>query len=517
MAKLTLSDPVNLQNESTFITTIATNNAAIETAMENTLSRDGTTPNTMSASLDMNSNRIINLPAPAADNDPARRIDVGNAPGFASAAAASATAAATSATNASTSATNAASSAAAASTSATNAATSETNAANSAALSSTNATVVVGNEYSFDTSTTMADPGTGKIRFNNATVSSVTALAVSASSNASGNPNIRSFINTWDDSTNVNGRGNVVLVKIGTPATYVALKISGAITDNTTWLQIPVTHVSSNGTWSASDRVSMQFNAAGNDGAVSISGTPSSNQFTTWASASAVQGVSITGLVKGNGASAPTAAVSGTDYAPATTGSALLKANGTGGFATPGTGDTLTIGTIELGAAADTTIARSSAGQITVEGVAVPLSSTATTATFGTVELGNATDTTLSRASAGVIAVEGVNLTANIPQNSQSVAYTAVLADANTHIFHPSSDNNARTFTIPANASVAYPIGTTLTFVNKINTVTIAINTDTLTFAGPGTTGSRTLAANGIATALKIASTEWIISGSGLT
>jgi hypothetical protein len=32
-----------------------------------------------------------------------------------------------------------------------------------------------------------------------------------------------------------------------------------------------------------------------------------------------------------------------------------------------------------------------------------------------------------------------------------------------------------------------------------------------------GTTGSRTLAANGIATCIKLTSTEWIISGVGLT
>lgn len=105
----------------------------------------------------------------------------------------------------------------------------------------------------------------------------------------------------------------------------------------------------------------------------------------------------------------------------------------------------------------------------------------------------------------------------NIPQNSQSVDYTAVLADRAFHIFHPTADNNPRTFTIPSNASVPYPIGTAITFVNKINSLTIAINSDTLTMAGTGTTGSRTLAANGIATALKITSTEWIISGEGLT
>lgn len=104
-----------------------------------------------------------------------------------------------------------------------------------------------------------------------------------------------------------------------------------------------------------------------------------------------------------------------------------------------------------------------------------------------------------------------------IPQNSQSTAYTTVLSDQGKHILHPTADNNARTFTIDSNANVAYPIGTAITFVNQINTVTIAITSDTLVLAGAGTTGSRTLAANGIATALKIASTTWIISGTGLT
>lgn len=107
----------------------------------------------------------------------------------------------------------------------------------------------------------------------------------------------------------------------------------------------------------------------------------------------------------------------------------------------------------------------------------------------------------------------------NIPQNSQSTAYTLVLADAGRHILHPSADTTARTFTIPANASVAYPIGTAITFINQnaAGVVTIAITSDTMRLAGAGTTGSRTLAANGIATAIKVTATEWIISGTGLT
>lgn len=107
----------------------------------------------------------------------------------------------------------------------------------------------------------------------------------------------------------------------------------------------------------------------------------------------------------------------------------------------------------------------------------------------------------------------------NIPQNSKSAAYTTVLADAGEHILHPSADTTARTFTIDSNANVAYAIGTAITFVNQASAgvLTIAITSDTMRLAVDGTTGSRTLAANGIATALKITATEWIISGAGLT
>jgi hypothetical protein len=108
----------------------------------------------------------------------------------------------------------------------------------------------------------------------------------------------------------------------------------------------------------------------------------------------------------------------------------------------------------------------------------------------------------------------------NIPQNSQGAAYTLVLADAGKHIYRPTSDTTARTWTLPANASVAYPIGTSITFINdggNATNVTIAITTDTLFWAYDGTTGSRTLSRYGVATAIKVTSTRWVISGVGLT
>ena len=107
----------------------------------------------------------------------------------------------------------------------------------------------------------------------------------------------------------------------------------------------------------------------------------------------------------------------------------------------------------------------------------------------------------------------------SIPQVIQSAAYTGVLSDQGKHLLHPSTDTAARIFTIPANSSVAYPIGTALTFVNQSGAgiLTIGITTDVMRLAGTGVTGSRTLAANGIATAIKLTATEWIISGTGLT
>lgn len=76
MAKLTLDSLTSLTNEVSAIATINDNSDAIETALENTLSRDGTTPNTMGANLDMNGYKISNLGAPTNNNDPLRLADI---------------------------------------------------------------------------------------------------------------------------------------------------------------------------------------------------------------------------------------------------------------------------------------------------------------------------------------------------------------------------------------------------------------------------------------------------------
>lgn len=73
MAKLTLN---NIESGYLTHTAYNANNALIEAALENTLSRDGTTPNQMGANLDMNSNRILNLSQPLNSSEAARLADV---------------------------------------------------------------------------------------------------------------------------------------------------------------------------------------------------------------------------------------------------------------------------------------------------------------------------------------------------------------------------------------------------------------------------------------------------------
>ncbi len=103
------------------------------------------------------------------------------------------------------------------------------------------------------------------------------------------------------------------------------------------------------------------------------------------------------------------------------------------------------------------------------------------------------------------------------PQNLQSAGYTCVLGDRGKAMM---TVTGGITFTIPANASVAYPQGTVLTFCNTSGSnISISINSDIMILAGTGgsTTGTRTLANGGVASAIKVQAAAWLINGAGLS
>ena len=200
------------------------------------------------------------------------------------------------------------------------------------------------------------------------------------------------------------------------------------------------------------------------------------------------------------------------------TGSVLLVSPGTAGNVLVSTGTTWTsnaaVGQVYPGAGIANSTGSAWGTSYTTNGSGTVVA-LVTSPTLVTPALGTPSSGTLS--SCTVDGTDAVGFR-NIPINSQSSAYTTVLADSGKVIFHPSTDANARTFTIDSNANVAYPIGTAITFINMTSqVVTIAITSDTMYLSSAGTTGSRSLAQYGSATAIKMTSTTWLISGSGLT
>jgi len=103
-----------------------------------------------------------------------------------------------------------------------------------------------------------------------------------------------------------------------------------------------------------------------------------------------------------------------------------------------------------------------------------------------------------------------------LPVSSVTGTGTLTIVDAGKLVYITGA---SQTVTIPANSSVAYPIGTAITFIAgpASSATSIAITSDTLYLAGTGSTGTRTLSANAMATAVKVTSTVWYINGTGLT
>lgn len=101
------------------------------------------------------------------------------------------------------------------------------------------------------------------------------------------------------------------------------------------------------------------------------------------------------------------------------------------------------------------------------------------------------------------------------PVTTKDSDATLALTDAGTTWYHTSASTH--TWTIPANGTVAFPVGTIILLENENagGNVTVAITSDTLRWGS--STGSRTLAANGSAAIKKVASTTWRMTGTNIS
>ena len=121
-----------------------------------------------------------------------------------------------------------------------------------------------GLEMTWETATTDSDQGAGKIWVNNGTPSSATVFYVDdVDSNA---VNINSLVDSWDDSTNLNLRGTLIVKKQAAPENYHIYNINGVVTSASTYSKIAVDHIVSAGTIADGVAVNLEFVRSGDRG-----------------------------------------------------------------------------------------------------------------------------------------------------------------------------------------------------------------------------------------------------------
>ena len=122
-------------------------------------------------------------------------------------------------------------------------------------------------QFTYSTTTTDSDPGSGYIRFNNATLSSAT-IAYVDDLEANGT-DVSAWLQSFDDVTgNATNRGRIRLSKSNSLDVWHVWKISGAVTDASGYTKLALTYIDGAGSLSADDKVFLSFSASGEDGAI---------------------------------------------------------------------------------------------------------------------------------------------------------------------------------------------------------------------------------------------------------
>lgn len=114
-----------------------------------------------------------------------------------------------------------------------------------------------------DNTNTAETPASAKFRLNNATLASVTQMAIERTDSRGGTN--EAWIKEWDDSTSTI-KGHLFMRSVSTPSKYAIYQLTGSIADNTTWLQATLVHVASNGTWAADEEFVIAFATKGDKG-----------------------------------------------------------------------------------------------------------------------------------------------------------------------------------------------------------------------------------------------------------
>ncbi|QCG93973.1 hypothetical protein E6C67_08475 [Azospirillum sp. TSA2s] len=144
--------------------------------------------------------------------------------------------------------------------------------ANSAAAAAGSALPVI--KYGWDNGTTDADPGAGKLRANNATLSSATTLYLSTSDMNS--VDVSSIIGVYDDSTST-VKGYLAIGHRTDPTKWVIYSVGGSVVTATGYRKVTVAYVAGPGGFSAADPVAVGFVRNGDKGDTGATGATGTN------------------------------------------------------------------------------------------------------------------------------------------------------------------------------------------------------------------------------------------------
>ena len=232
-------------------------------------------------------------------------------------------------------------------------------------------------------------------------------------------------------------------------------------------------------------------------------------------------GTGTTTLQSANTSSNTTFTLPGTD---GTTGQALVTdGSGSLSFSSVGSGTVTTVSVVSANGLAGSvanasttpaiTLSTSITGVLKGNGTAISAATAGTDYVAPGGALGTPSSGTLSSCT-----VDGTNSVGfrTAPQTSGGASsYTLVLTDSGKHVIF--TGGSTATLTVPTNASVAFPVGTTILVVND-NSGNLTISGAGVTFRlANGSTGNRTVATKGLATCLKTATDTWYVSGAGVT
>jgi microcystin-dependent protein len=126
----------------------------------------------------------------------------------------------------------------------------------------------LGQDYAFDDGTADADPGSGKWRLDNATPGSATNIYISKTDRNGGD--LTNVIDGWDASTSTTIKGNLKIVDPSDTGEQFDCRITGALTDGSTYWKVPISNGVFNGAGSLfadATVTSILFTAAGDAGA----------------------------------------------------------------------------------------------------------------------------------------------------------------------------------------------------------------------------------------------------------